>query len=138
MKVDFLEHIRKDLESRKCRSSWDKGVRVYALELLEELREAIDNDYFNPSDLESPKLVQRALLNGAEDWSCYSWSGGSLIYDQDIASRLCTPYELKKTKNGCLRPNRREDWLDVQSRALYQACDLLLTMIKDETKKLPR
>lgn len=102
MKVDILKYIRKELESRKGRSSWDKGVIVYALELLEGLQEAIDNDYFNPSDLESPKLIRRALLNGAYDWSTYSWSGGSLIYDQDIASRLCTPYELKRTKNGCL------------------------------------
>ena len=138
MKADIIKQIKTNLENKKNRSSWDKGVTQYALNLLEELQEEIDSSHFTLSDLESPKLVQRALLNGAEDWSCYSWSGGSLIYDQDIADRLCTPYELKKTKNGCLRPNRREDWLDVQSRALYQACDLLLTMIKDETKKLPR
>ena len=133
MKVDILKYIRKELESRKGRSSWDKGVIVYALELLEGLQEAIDNDYFNPSDLESPKLIRRALLNGAYDWSTYSWSGGSLIYDQDIASRLCTPYELKRTKNGCLRPNRKEEWLDVQARALHQASNLLLTMISNRT-----
>lgn len=31
--------IKKELEARKDRSAWDKGVTVYALELLEEYRE---------------------------------------------------------------------------------------------------
>ena len=65
--------------------------------------------------------MKAQLLNGASDWSQYSWGGCSLIYDGDIAERLCTPSELKKTRNGERRPNSREDWLDVQARALYQA-----------------
>lgn len=31
--------IKAELESRKDRSAWDKGVTMYALELLEEYRE---------------------------------------------------------------------------------------------------
>lgn len=31
--------IKKELEARKDRSAWSKGVTVYALELLEEYRE---------------------------------------------------------------------------------------------------
>ena len=44
-----------------------------------------------------------------------------MIYDGDIAERLCCPSELKKTRNGERRPNSREEWLDVQARALRQA-----------------
>lgn len=43
------------------------------------------------------------------------------MYDGDIAAALCTPSELKKTRNGDRRPNSREEWLDVQARALRQA-----------------
>jgi hypothetical protein len=60
-------------------------------------------------------------LNGAKDWSQYSWGGCSLIYDAAIARRLCTPSELKKTRNGERRPNSNEEWLDTQARALNQA-----------------
>ena len=55
------------------------------------------------------------LLAGA------AWGGCSLIYNGDIAERLCTPSELKKTRNGERRPNDREMWLDTQTRALRQA-----------------
>lgn len=36
-------------------------------------------------------------------------------------ARLCTPSELRRTHNGERRPNSREEWLDTQARALYQA-----------------
>ena len=64
---------------------------------------------------------EAAALNGAQDWEQYSWGGSALVYDGDIAAALCTPSELKKTRNGDRRPNSREEWLDVQARALRQA-----------------
>ena len=95
--------------TRKCRSAWENGVRQYALDLIESIDES------RPDDL------HKILLNGAVDWKEYSYGGGALIYNMDIASRLCTASELKRTKDGQLRPNRQESWLDVQARALYQA-----------------
>lgn len=103
------------------RSAWDKGVTVYAEELLDELREAILGGWVDLEDMASEKLVDRALLNGAANWKEYSWGGCALIYDGDIAERLCTPSELKKTRHGERRPNSREEWLDTQGRALCQA-----------------
>lgn len=123
MKENIIDQIKKEVEARTERSAWSKGVTAYALELVEGLEEAIDGGYFDPSDLEAPKLLERALLNGAQDWNQYSWGGSSLIYDGDIAARLCCPSELKKTRNGERRPNSREEWLDVQARALFQACN---------------
>ena len=61
------------------------------------------------------------MLNGANNWDVYSWGGCSLIYNEDVAKRLCTPSELKKTRNGERRPNSREAWLETQARALRQA-----------------
>ena len=112
------EEIKKNLETRKDRSAWDKGVTVYALEMLDDVAENIDYDGKEP---ETRSELKEMALNGATDWSQYSWGGSSLIYDCDIAERLCTPSELKKTRGGERRPNSREEWLDTQARALYQA-----------------
>ena len=105
------------LETRKDRSAWDKGVTVYALELLENITE-------------TEIITKERLLNGAENWEEFSWGGCSLIYDYDIAERLCTPSELKKTRNGEKRPNTRESWLDTQARALFQACNRIMTLAR--------
>lgn len=112
-----IDTIRTTITNRKTRSAWDKGVNLYALELLDNLRDlpAADNR----------QEIQKALLNGARDWREYSYGGCSLIYDGDIAARLCSPSEFRRTRGGEWRPNRRESWLGVQARALFQACRLI-------------
>lgn len=118
-----IEKLRESIAAEKQRSAWDKGVTQYALELVDELAEQIGGGYVDPAELAKPCILRAALLNGAKDWREYSWGGCSLIYDPDIASRLCCPSELKKTRNGERRPNGREEWLDVQGRALFQAAN---------------
>lgn len=120
------ERIYKSIENEKQRSAWGKGVAVYALELVEQLQEAVKGGWFEEENISAPKMLKKALLNGAEDWNQYSWGGSALIYDADIAERLCTPSELKRTKGGQLNPNSREQWLDTQARALYQACNMVM------------
>ena len=112
------EKIKSILENRKDRSAWDKGVTVYALEMLDEVAEHID---YGGKEPETRTEFKGIALNGANSWNQYSWGGSSLIYDCDIAERLCTPSELKKTRGGERRPNSQEEWLDVQARALQQA-----------------
>jgi len=111
-----INDIRTRIENEHARSAWDRGVNLYACELLDGL----DAVCF---DLEGPEALRSALLNGADSWDAYSWGGCSLIYDCNIAERLCTPSELKRTRNGERRPNSREEWLDVQARALFQAAN---------------
>ena len=125
-----IEKLYQSIESEKQRSAWDKGVTKYALEMVEQLGEQINDGYFEELDLTEPKKVRAALLNGAENWSQYSWGGSALIYDGDIAERLCSPSELKKTRNGERRPNSREEWLDVQARALFQAANRVCRHIR--------
>lgn len=125
-----IEKLYQSIESEKQRSAWDKGVTKYALELVEQLGEQINGGYFEELDLTESKKVRAALLNGAADWSQYSWGGCSLIYDSDIAERLCSPSELKKTRNGERRPNSREEWLDTQARALFQAANRVCRHIR--------
>lgn len=118
MKNQILEKI----ESRKAKSAWDKGVLLYAFELVENLEE----ETFPASK----SKLEELLLNGANSWSQYSWGGGALIYDFDIAQRLCTPSELKRKRGGELAPNSHEQWLDVQARALAQAANLICSLNK--------
>jgi len=121
-----IAEIKEIIENRKTRSAWERGVKTYALELIEDLtgwRGDTDEFYGSPAD-------SKELLNGAGSWSEYSWGGSSLIYDCDIAERLCSPSELRKTHNGERRPNAREEWLDVQARALYQAANMILREAK--------
>lgn len=128
--MENIEKLYQSIESEKQRSAWDKGVSAYALELVEQLGEQIGGGYFDELNLSEPKKVRAALLNGAADWSQYSWGGCSLIYDSDIAERLCCPSELKKTRNGERRPNSREEWLDTQARALFQAANRICRHIR--------
>lgn len=117
----MFKKIKAELAAMDQRSAWNRGVTTYALELVEDLEKAAEHGYFDAEDLTAPKILEKALLNGAESWSQYSWGGCSLIYDSDIAERLCTPSELKRTRNGERRPNSREEWLDTQAKALTQA-----------------
>ena len=112
-----LEAIKNAIEARKTRSAWDKGVTLYALELLDNIRDLPATD--------SRQEIQKALLNGASAWSEDSSGGCALIYAGDTAARLCSPSEFRRTRGGEWNPNRRESWLDVQARALYQAFRLI-------------
>ena len=125
-----IEKLYQSIEREKQRSAWDKGVTKYALELVEQLGEQINGGYFEELDLTESKKVRASLLNGAANWSQYSWGGCSLIYNSDIAERLCSPSELKKTRNGERRPNSREEWLDTQARALFQAANRVCRHIR--------
>jgi len=98
------------IESIKTRGAWQTAVKTYALELLEDME---------------GEFSAAKLLNGAKNWNAYSYGGCALIYDADIAERLCFPSELKRKRGGELAPNARESWLDCQARALSQAASLI-------------
>lgn len=106
----------KRIEATPARSAWTKGVKDYAVMIIEKL----EMTEITPED-----IANKMLLNGAENWKQYSYGGCALIYDKDIAESLCTPSELRKVtrKDGTIRQNAnsRENWLDVQARALFQA-----------------
>lgn len=122
-----IDDIRARIMAHDNSSAWDKGVTIYALELLDNLDEAMTGGYLDLDDITS------ALLNGAKNWVQYSYSGCALIYNTDIADRLCTPSELKRNRNGNRNPNSRETWLDLQARALFQAANRILRTAR-ETK----
>jgi hypothetical protein len=109
-----MNQLKDLLNNHKTRSAWSKGVKAFAFDLLD--------------NLEDREISKDNLLNGASNWSQYSYGGCAFIYDQDIAERLCTPSELKARKGGDWQPSKNESWLDVQAMALGQACRLILRL----------
>ena len=123
-----ISEIRQEIENKKTRSAWDKGVKEYALELLEDMENERKLAKETDMNVYAPTL-EAELLNGAMNWKQFSWGGCSLVYDMQIAKRLSSPSELKKTRNGERQPNSNEQWLDVQTRALHQAENMIYACI---------
>ena len=124
--METKKDLLKAIEESHAISAWSKGVKTYAYGLIEELEEKDNFKFYgSPADM-------KQLLNGADSWVQYSYGGCSLIYDGDICEALCTPSEIKKTRNGATMPNKNENWLDVQARALHQASRLIRRLTKGE------
>lgn len=105
---------------RGNRSAWDRGLITYARIILDNAL-----DWHERATAPAPAHITREvaawLMDGAKSWEQYSYGGCALVYDSDIARTVCAPWELRKTRNGARRPNSRETWPDVQTRALMQA-----------------
>ena len=131
--LNYANEVRNYIEKNcKPRSAWGKGVKGFAFDLLDNYDEYCK--YANENGEDMPELNTETLLNGASDWRAYSYGGFALIYDADIAKYLCTPSELKRTRNGEKDPNSRETWMDVQARAIYQANKLILSALNQIRK----
>ena len=111
---------------RKNASKFVKGVYDYVGDLIGSLE---DDFIIEVENIDYKKQIinnfKNKLLNGARNTHEFSFGGCSLIYDGDIAKRLCTASELKKKKYGRLQPTKSTTWLDVQARALFYAFIIL-------------
>lgn len=115
------QEILNKLEKLTPRSAWRRAVVSDAVDLVDSLNcSEIPNNW---------EELKKSLLNGAANWSAYSYGGCALVYDEDIARHYCTPSELRRVtrKDGTIsrRANAVENWLDVQAPALYQAAMLI-------------
>lgn len=128
--MKYNEIIEK-LDGMKPRSQWKKGVLNYAYGLLENVFVGIRHEYFNPFEVEiDDYIVAKYCFNGSRNATEYSYGGCCLITDVEIAHQLCTSSELKRCNYGFRQPNKQESWLDVQARALFQAAELLVSIVK--------
>ena len=84
-----VDEARARVEASKARSAWERGVKEYAMELLQDLdgSEALDLG-----------TLEKRLLNGADDWQHYSEGASALVYDEDIAGKF--DYKLTDTFMG--------------------------------------
>lgn len=129
-----IKELNEKISAENPRSFWDNGVKSYALEILGNgesnglFSENTDFSTVELSDLLNH--VDAENLGRWETCKAVSWGGNFEIYDPEIARRLCTPSELKKTRNGEKAPNSREQWLDVQTRAIFQAVNMIYRTAK--------
>ena len=130
--LETMKKALETLESRTDRSAWNRGVTLYARELLCDVVENVERGYYAAPQTRAE--FERVALNGAKSWTQYSYGGCSLVYDGDIAERLCTSSELKKKRGGELNPNSRETWLDTQTRALLQAARRAWSIVRAATE----
>lgn len=115
------------------RSHWGRAVQGDAHDLVSDLHAAgVEELPVSCADLDA------LMLNGAADWSSYSWAGCGLCYDEDIAERYCTPSELARCRGGLRRPNGSEEWLDVQARAMAQAARLVRATVRKVSDEIDR
>lgn len=118
MKVIDIKNVIESLPAE--RSAWRRGVKQYAMDLLEAIPDFQDLNTEN---------CRETLLNGAGSWKEWAYGGCGLVYDCAIAERLCTPSELRKKRGGELEPSSHESWLDVEARAVGQAASAIKNMI---------
>lgn len=90
------QELMEKLEKLTPRSAWDRAVVSDAVDLVDSLNcSEIPNNW---------EELKKLLLNGAADWSAYSYGGCALVYDGDIAKHYFTPSELRRVthKDGTI------------------------------------
>lgn len=123
-----IQAVANEVNNAKTRSAWSRGVKAYALEMLERFEEWCK---WNEENGESvPELDEVTALNGANDWSAWAYGGCGLVYDCAIAERLCTPSELKKLDGGARVAAGAATWCDIEARAAWQAWRMIAEAVR--------
>lgn len=131
--LEKLERVKKKLLERKTRSTYDRGVMVYALELLNSLMESIRNGYKQDLSIDN---LEKYLMGGADSWDQFSEGGCSLIYNGDIVERLFPPSIVRKTNYGFSGYYKGVAYLDIQAIALCRAASRIRCCFKSVEKDL--
>ena len=110
--------------SRTERSYWSRGVASLIRDYGEDVLGEHDGEIISARDFYK-------LWNcGADSLRDAVYGGSFDIWNYDIAKRLCTPSDLKKSNEGMRRPNKRQDWIDVELIAVQQAMYKSLAIMK--------
>lgn len=89
-----LGRIWKIVRSQETNTQYKKAVRLYALELLGKLREAIKDENVDDAVFQSENIFEKEIHFGASDFIQYSFGGCSLCYNEEIKKRLYTEKEI--------------------------------------------
>lgn len=117
-----ISKIKTWIENESYRSKWEQAVRDYALEMISQCDKTDITSYKQiPNHCNAASMTDYAIARDLSKGGCFE------IYDADIAKRLCTPSQLKRVtrKDGTVRDLPRGSWIDVQTRAVYQAILLI-------------
>lgn len=109
--------------SKSERTYWNRGVASLIRDYAEKVLKEHDGETVSNKELFNLWSCGAEALRNAVYDGCFD------IWNYDIAKRLCTPSELKKSNEGMRSPNRCETWLDVEYRAVYQAVYLAYNIL---------
>lgn len=115
--IETYNNIIEELKSYQYGSIWDNGVKAYAIDILQNVRDAIK---YHGEEPESIEELEEVMLDGASSWREYSYAGNALVYNGEIKSRLFNGHDE-------LNPYPDDSLLDVQTYALEEASN----MVKD-------
>lgn len=115
-----LSTLRGLVSSSSARSAWSRGVRAYALDLIDNIEDMSNYNINNYGEYLA--ISEEVALNGASDWFNYAAGGCGLVYSHAIASRLMTAGELRRYEAGKLSDL---DLIACEGRALFQAWRLI-------------
>lgn len=123
-KITTNNHLKEYIEIERktnCHSKYKKGIRTIAKEIV-ELAEY--NKMNNPITTDW-KEFEKELLNGADSWYHYAYTGNPYAYNDDIAQILLTSSEYKKWNGEEYVPGhqKKQDltFLDMQYIAVRRA-----------------
>ena len=116
---DILQLMEK-VSTLKCRSQFGKGVKLYMLDILDNLKDT-KKDTLN--------YCEYYAFNGVDDAQTASTSGNFLVYDYDIMQRLLTKSEVKRYKNCNIYHG--QSWLELQAYTINLAYKELYRIIKE-------
>lgn len=125
-----IEELKNKLEEEQkhARGAYQRGVYEYAFELLDNIADNYITTAEELEHLESITNLKERALNGAENWTQYSWGGCSLCYNYDILSRLFCKSIVKKYENAdTVRGRHLLDW---QALAISKAFSKINFIIK--------
>lgn len=123
-----IQAVTNEVNNAKTRSAWSKGVKAYALDILASFEES--RQWCEANGESVPELDEITALNGANNWVMWAYGGCGLVYDADIAERLCTPSELKKLHEGAKVPAGAATWCDIEARAARQAWRMIAEAVR--------
>lgn len=123
-KLKTNNHLKKYIEIKTNThyySKYKKGIHIIAKEIF-ELAEY--NKMNNPITT-NWKEFEKELLNGADNWYNYAYTGNPYAYNDDIAQILLTPSEYKKWNGKEYVPGHQKNqdltFLDLQYIAVRRA-----------------
>ena len=115
-------------EEKKARGTYQKALYKYAFELVDNIADNYRTTADELEHLENITNLKERALNGAENWTQYSWGGCSLCYNYDILKRLFCKSIVKKYENAdSVRGHHLLDW---QAAALSRAFGKINFIIK--------
>lgn len=129
MKINF-EQTRANVESAYVNCDC---ITDYALELIDQLE---SSSLLDCIDYRNSEHLEKAMLNGADNWHHYSHGGCSLCYNYDIAKELYPDSDYADLENlyyeiaGEDSCSFGEFLLDKQAEKLEEAAELVIQKLE--------